>query len=143
MYFKELQERFNTLRKRMDPETIKEEKRVERRKGMVKGFAIGSMIAGIAALFLSPGDGENNRKKAKEGFKKAKNILETNIVTGKEKLVQVYENTKEAIDEGKNVLTEKLRPNSEMNILEEDFEEIGGDSEEVEKDLEEMKDEEI
>ena len=139
MYIRELQERFNMIKRRLDPETIEREKRAERRKGMVKGFAIGSIIAGITALFLSPDTGENNRKKAKEELEKVKDVLETNIAEGKEKLVQVYEETKEIIEDKKNVLAGKLKPDGESDdetdILEEAFEEIEDDSEEIEEDF--------
>lgn len=139
MYIRELQERFNMIKRRLDPETIEREKRAERRKGMVKGFAIGSIIAGITALFLSPDTGENNRKKAKEELEKVKDVLETNIAEGKEKLVQVYEETKEIIEDKKNVLAGKLKPDGESDdetdILEEAFEEIEDDSEGIEEDF--------
>lgn len=139
MYIRELQERFNMIKRRLDPETIEREKRAERKKGMVKGFAIGSIIAGITALFLSPDTGENNRKKAKEELEKVKDVLETNIAEGKEKLVQVYEETKEIIEDKKNVLAGKLKPDGESDdetdILEEAFEEIEDDSEEIEEDF--------
>ena len=139
MYIRELQERFNMIKRRLDPETIEREKRAERKKGMVKGFAIGSIIAGITALFLSPDTGENNRKKAKEELEKVKDVLETNIAEGKEKLVQVYEETKEIIEDKKNVLAGKLKPDGESDdetdILEEAFEEIEDDSEGIEEDF--------
>lgn len=139
MYIRELQERFNMIKRRLDPETIEREKRAERRKGMVKGFAIGSIIAGITALFLSPDTGENNRKKAKEELEKVKDVLETNIAEGKEKLVQVYEETKEIIEDKKNVLAGKLKPDGESDdetdILEKDFEQVEDDLEEIEEDF--------
>ena len=140
MYIRELQERFNTLKKRLDPETIEREKRDERKKGMVKGFAIGIIIAGISALFLSPDSGKNNRKKAKEEIEKVKDVLETNIAGGKKKLIQVYEDAKEIIEDKKNVLAGKLKlddePDGETDILEEDFEQIEDDPEEIEEDFE-------
>jgi hypothetical protein len=52
MNLRELQEKFNTIKRRMDPETIEREKRIERKKGMIRGFALGSVIAGITALLL-------------------------------------------------------------------------------------------
>ncbi len=131
MYIRGLQEKFNMIRRRLDPETIEREKRAERKKGMVKGFAIGSIVAGITALFLSPDTGENNRKKAKEELEKVKDVLETNIAEGKEKLIQVYEETREIIEDKKDVLAGKLKQDDESDdepsILEEDFEEIEKD----------------
>ena len=131
MYIRGLQEKFNMIRRRLDPETIEREKRAERKKGMVKGFAIGSIVAGITALFLSPDTGENNRKKAKEELEKVKDVLETNIAEGKEKLIQVYEETREIIEDKKDVLAGKLKQDDEsddeLSILEEDFEEIEKD----------------
>lgn len=141
MNIKELQKRFNTFKSRMDPETIEKEKRIERKKGIAKGFAIGSIIAGITALFLSPDSGKNNRRKAKEELEKAKDFLEVNLVEGKNKLTQVYEDTKEVIEDKKNVLTEKLKLDDDMNVIEEDFEETEEDFEETEGDFEEIEDE--
>ncbi len=139
MYIRGLQEKFNMIRRRLDPETIEREKRAERKKGMVKGFAIGSIVAGITALFLSPDTGENNRKKAKEELEKVKDVLETNIAEGKEKLIQVYEETREIIEDKKDVLAGKLKQDDESDdepsILGEDFEEIEDDSEEIEEDF--------
>lgn len=139
MYIRGLQEKFNMIRRRLDPETIEREKRAERKKGMVKGFAIGSIVAGITALFLSPDTGENNRKKAKEELEKVKDVLEINIAEGKEKLIQVYEETREIIEDKKDVLAGKLKQDDESDdepsILEEDFEEIEEDSEEIERDF--------
>ncbi len=139
MYIRELQERFNMIKRRLDPETIEREKRAERKKGMVKGFAMGSIIAGITALFLSPDTGENNRKKAKEELEKVKDVLEVNIAEGKEKLVQVYEETKEIIEDKKNVLAGKFKPDDESDdetdILEKDFEQVEDDLGEIEDDF--------
>lgn len=139
MYIRELQEKFNMIKKRLDPETIEREKRAERKKGMVKGFAMGSIIAGIIALFLSPDSGKNNRKKAKEELEKVKDVLEANIAEGKEKLIQVYEETREIIEDKKNVLAGKLKPDDESDdepdILEEDFEQMEDDLEETEEDF--------
>ena len=142
MNFRELQGKFNTIKKRMDPETIEREKRIERKKGIIKGFAVGSIIAGVATLFLSPDNGKNNRKRVKEELEKVKDTLEVNFVKGKKGLIRVYEDTKEIIDEKKEVLIGKLKPDDGMNILDEDFEETGGDFEETEADLNETEDEE-
>ncbi|MCK9267560.1 MAG: YtxH domain-containing protein [Alkaliphilus sp.] len=139
MYIRGLQEKFNMIKRRLDPEAIEREKRAERKKGMVKGFAMGSIIAGITALFLSPDTGENNRKKAKKELEKVKDVLETNIAGSKEKLIQIYEETKEVIEDKKNVLAGKLKPDDEpddeTDILEEDFEQIENDLEEIEEDF--------
>ena len=139
MYIRGLQEKFNMIRRRLDPETIEREKRAERKKGVVKGFAIGSIVAGITALFLSPDTGENNRKKAKEELEKVKDVLETNIAEGKEKLIQVYEETREIIEDKKDVLAGKLKQDDESDdepsILGEDFEEIEDNSKEIEEDF--------
>lgn len=142
MNFRELQGKFNTFKKRMDPETIEREKRIERKKGIIKGFAVGSIIAGVAALLLSPDKGENNRKRAKEELEKVKETLETNLVKGKKTLIRVYEDTKEIIDEKKDVLTGRSKSEDEMNILDEDFEETEGDSEETEVNLKGIESEE-
>lgn len=132
MNFRELQERFNTIKRRMDPETIEEEKRIARKKGMIKGFALGSIVAGITALFLSPDNGENNRKRAKEELEKVKDILEVNIAKGRRRIIQVYEDTREIIDDKKNMLTERLKTDDRMNVLEEDFEEMEENSDGME-----------
>lgn len=132
MNFGELQERFNTIKRRMDPETIEKEKKIERKKGMIKGFALGSIIAGTAALFLSPDNGENNRKRAKEKLEKIKDILGANIARGGKRVIQVYEDAREIIDDKKNVLTERFKTDDGMNVLEEDFEKTEEDPDEVE-----------
>ncbi|HZX21844.1 MAG TPA: YtxH domain-containing protein [Clostridia bacterium] len=132
MNFRELQERFNTIKRRMDPETIEREKRIERKKGMIKGFALGSIIAGTAALFLSPDNGENNRKRAKKELEKAKDILEANIAKGGKRIIQVYEDAKEIIDDKKSMLTERFKTDDGMNVLEENFEEMEEDLDETE-----------
>ena len=132
MNLRELQEKFNTIKRRMDPETIEREKRIERKKGMIRGFALGSVIAGITALLLSPDNGENNRKRAKEELEKVKDILKTNIARGGERIIQVYEDAREIIDDKKDMLTERLKTDDGMNVLEEDFEETEEDSDEVE-----------
>ncbi|HZK02486.1 MAG TPA: YtxH domain-containing protein [Anaerovoracaceae bacterium] len=137
---KGLQEKFNTFKRQMDPETIEKEKKAERRKGIVKGFAVGSVIAGITALFLSPDSGKNNREKAKKELDKAKDILGTGIEDGKKKLAQVYEDTKEVIKEKRDALTEKPEPGYDMNVLDENFEILKEDSEETGEDLEEIED---
>lgn len=93
---------------------------------------MGSVIAGITALLLSPDNGENNRKRAKEELEKVKDILKTNIARGGERIIQVYEDAREIIDDKKDMLTERLKTDDGMNVLEEDFEETEEDSDEVE-----------
>ncbi|MBU5677125.1 YtxH domain-containing protein [Alkaliphilus sp. MSJ-5] len=125
MHIKELQKKVENIRRRLDPEVIEREKRIEKTKGLVKGAAIGSIIAGATALFLSPDSGKNNRKKAKEELEKAKEVLETNLNEGREKLSKVYELKKETIEAKKNMLKEKLDLNDNMNIIDDiDLEEI-------------------
>lgn len=136
MNIKDLQERLNTIKRRIDPEILEKEKRIERRKGMVKGFAIGGIIAGVTALFLSPDNGRKNRKRAKEELEKIKDILETNVTVGKKKLIQVYEDTKEIIEDKKGVLTEKLKSCGKSDDLEEYFEETEEYFEDAEEDSE-------
>lgn len=125
MHIKELQKKVENIRRRLDPEVIEREKRIENTKGLVKGVAIGSIVAGATALFLSPDSGKNNRKKAKEELEKAKEVLETNLNEGREKLSKIYESKKETIEAKKNMLKEKLDLNDNMNIIDDvDFEEI-------------------
>lgn len=125
MHIKELQKKVENIRRRLDPEVIEREKRIENTKGLVKGVAIGSIVAGATALFLSPDSGKNNRKKAKEELEKAKEVLETNLNEGREKLSKIYELKKETIEAKKNMLKEKLDLNDNMNIIDDvDFEEI-------------------
>lgn len=132
MNIRELQKKMENVRKRLDPEVIEREKKIEKRKGIAKGVAIGSLVAGMTALFLSPDSGKNNRKKAKEELEKAKELLEENIIEGKEKLSKVYDIQKETIESKKNILKEKLNLNHDMNSIEnEDYmdiiEDIHGD----------------
>ncbi len=125
MHIKELQKKVENIRRRLDPEVIEREKRIEKTKGLAKGVAIGSILAGATALFLSPDSGKNNRKKAKEELEKAKEVLETNLNEGREKLSKVYELKKETIEAKKNMLKEKLDLNDNMNIIDDiDLEEI-------------------
>ncbi len=135
MNLRELQEKFNTIKRRMDPETIEREKRIARKRGMIKGFALGSIVAGVTALFLSPDNGENNRKRAKEELEKIKDILEANIAKGEKRIIKVYEDAREIIDDKKSMLTERLKTGDGMNASEEN-------SGETEEDLDEMEHEE-
>lgn len=125
MDIKQLQRKMKEVKRRLDPKEIEREKNLQHAKGIVKGAAVGSVVAGVAALFLSPDSGKNNRKKAKEELEKAKDVLEANLVEGKEKLSQIYDNQKELIEEKKNLLKEKFSVEEDLNILDElDFEEI-------------------
>jgi len=129
MDIKELQKKVEDIRKRLDPEVIEREKKIENKKGIAKGIAIGSIIAGATALFLSPDSGKNNRKKAKEELEKAKELLETNIVEGREKLTQVYDTQIQSIEAKKNILKDKFNLTNDMNVIDE------MDLEELEKEL--------
>jgi len=135
MDIKELQKKMENLRKRLDPEVIEREKKIEKTKGIAKGIAIGSIIAGATALFLSPDSGKNNRKKAKEELEKTKELLEINILEGREKLSEIYDTQIESIETKKNILKEKLNLTDDIKVIDsmnviEDM-----DIEELEKEL--------
>lgn len=127
MYLRDLQSRVYGLKRRLDPEIVEMEKRMERQKGLVRGIAIGSILAGITALLLSPDSGENNRKRAKEELEKTKEILEVNLSEGKKKLSQIYEDTRGVINSKKNQLKGDIHFSDygdDMNILDDDFEDF-------------------
>lgn len=125
MDIKQLQRKMKDVKRRLDPKEIEREKNLEHAKGIVKGAAVGGIIASVTALFLSPDSGKNNRKKAKKELEKAKDALEANLTEGKEKLSQIYDNKKELIEEKKNLLKEKFSVEEDLNIIDElDLEEI-------------------
>lgn len=132
MDIKQLQRKMKDVKRRLDPKEIEREKNLEHAKGIMKGAAVGGIIASVTALFLSPDSGKNNRKKAKKELEKAKkelekakDALEANLTEGKEKLSQIYDNKKELIEEKKNLLKEKFSVEEDLNIIDElDLEEI-------------------
>lgn len=123
MYFREFHNKFCGLRRRLDPEIVEMEKRLERQKGLATGLILGSVLASITTLLLAPDSGKNNRQKAREELEKTREILEANIVEGKKKLSQIYDETKEAIVNKKRALEGQMDydDNDGMNVLEEDF----------------------
>jgi len=113
MNLKELNERLERVRDRVDPKRIEREKKIERKRGLAKGLALGTFLGGIAGLFFAPDKGENTRKKTKEELDRVKNILEANIVEGKVKLGDFVEEKKEAISEKITELRDKINSDKE------------------------------
>ncbi len=113
MDIKRLNERVEHIKNLLDPETTKRQRRLERGKGIAKGLALGTLIGGLAGVFLAPDTGENNRKKAKEELEKAKETLETNLKEGKTKLAEL-------VDENKDIFKDKMIIISDKNKRDED-----------------------
>lgn len=143
MYIRSLPDRMYDrvygIRRRLDPEIVEMEKRLERQKGIITGIAagiaIGSVLASVTTLLVSPDSGENNRRKAKEELEKRKELLEINLMEGKNKLSQIYEDTKEKINSKKRALEEGLEfdyDEDDMNILEDDYDDYEDFDEEIE-----------
>ncbi len=113
MNLKELNERLERVRDRVDPKRIEEEKKREKKRGIARGLALGTFIGGIAGIFFAPDKGENTRKKTKEELDRVKNILEANIVEGKVKLEDFVEEKKEVITEKITELRDKINTDKE------------------------------
>ena len=113
MNLKNLNDKLESLRELVDPKRIQKEKKIERKKSIAKGLALGTFIGGIAGIFFAPDKGENTRKKTKEELDRVKNILEANIVEGKVKLEDFVEEKKEVISEKITELREKISSETE------------------------------
>ena len=126
MNLKELNERLERVRDRVDPKRIEREKKIERKRSLAKGIALGTFLGGVAGLFFAPDKGENTRKKTKEELDRVKNILEANIVEGKVKLEDFVEEKKEIITEKITELREKIITDKEEApfIVQEEEEEL-------------------
>ncbi|KAB3529238.1 YtxH domain-containing protein [Alkaliphilus serpentinus] len=125
MNLRNIQSRVEHLKEMLDPQKRKREKAVERKKGLVKGLALGTFIGGLVGVFYAPDKGENTRKRAKEELEKAKEVIQNNIVEGKEKFGDFYDEKKDVIGEKMVILKEKMkaRENAAItdDISEDDF----------------------
>ncbi len=127
MNLKDLNEKLEKVRDRVDPKRIEKEKKREKKRGIAKGLALGTFIGGIAGVFFAPDKGENTRKKTKEELDRVKNILEANIVEGKVKLEDFVEEKKEVITEKITELRDKINTDKDEApfIVQEEEEEEG------------------
>lgn len=118
MNLKRMEEKVEAVKKMLDPDRAKREKAKERKKGIAKGLALGTFIGGLVGVFYAPDKGENTRKKAKEELEKAKEILENNIIEGKEKLGDFVEDKKEVFNEKMILVKEKVNAKADVAVAE-------------------------
>ncbi|KAB3530492.1 YtxH domain-containing protein [Alkaliphilus pronyensis] len=115
-----IEEKVEAIKKILDPERAKRERAKERAKGVAKGLAIGSFIGGLAGIFFAPDKGENTRRRAKKELEKAKDILENNMVEGKQKFEGFMEEHKETINDKLMTVKDKFKCKCNAEATEED-----------------------
>ncbi|PHS35054.1 MAG: hypothetical protein COA82_05835 [Alkaliphilus sp.] len=117
MYWRELRNKLEVLAELADSERLRNIKREERRKGCAKGLVIGAVIGGVIGILFAPEKGETTRRKTKEEIKRASDIISIHCSEGREKVSDLYEESKEILVEKAEVIKNKMKNTSSEGIL--------------------------
>lgn len=117
MYWRELKNRFEVLAEFADSERLNRIKKEERRKGCANGLVVGAVIGVVIGLLYAPDKGENTRRKAKEEIRRAGDVLSVQYSEGREKMTDLFEDSKEIVVDKVEKIKDKLRKESSGGIF--------------------------
>ena len=117
MYWRELRNKLEVLAELADSERLRNIKKEERRKGYANGLVIGAVIGGVIGILFAPDKGETTRRKTKEEIKRASDIISIHCSEGREKVSDLYEESKEILVEKAEVIKSKMKNTSSEGIL--------------------------
>lgn len=117
MYWRELRNKLEVLAELADSERLRNIKKEERRKGCANGLVIGAVIGGVIGILFAPDKGETTRRKTKEEIKRASDIISIHCSEGREKVSDLYEESKEILVEKAEVIKSKMKNTSSEGIL--------------------------
>ncbi|MGV8145916.1 MAG: YtxH domain-containing protein [Alkaliphilus sp.] len=117
MYWRELRNRLEVLAELADAERLHRIKRDERRRGCAKGLVVGAVIGGVIGLLFAPEKGEDTRRKAKGEMKRASDIISIHCSEGKEKIADLYEDSKDMVIEKAVKIKDRIKSTSSEGIL--------------------------
>lgn len=117
MYWRELRNKLEVLAELADSERLRNIKKEERRKGYANGLVIGAVIGGVIGILFAPDKGEATRRKTKEEIKRASDIISIHCSEGREKVSDLYEESKEILVEKAEVIKSKMKNTSSEGIL--------------------------
>jgi len=117
MYWRELRNKLEVLAELADSERLRNIKKEERRKGYANGLVIGAVIGGVIGILFAPDKGETTRRKTKEEIKRASDIISIHCSEGREKVSDLYEESKEILVEKAEAIKNKMKNKSSEGIL--------------------------